>query len=101
MGRRSPRVIALEILDEIDKKGGKALRHDLYKIVGSEAALNRWIENFFKHHKFLKEVKEGRKTFYTKTEDGQRFHDTLKDSRFFTAYKQISRRKFRSPWTIG
>jgi wobble nucleotide-excising tRNase len=100
VGRRSPRVIALEFLDEIDRKGGRALRHDLYKIAGSEAFLNRWLEGFFKHHNFLKEVKEGRKTFYIKTEEGQLFHNTLKDGRFFTAYRQISRRRFRPHWAV-
>ncbi len=100
MARRSPREIALEFLDEIDRKGGQASKYDLYKIAGSEAALHRWMRGFFLYHKFLRERKEGRKTFYSKTEAGQRLHDTLKESRFFLAYLQLSKRKFRPPWAI-
>ena len=100
MGKRSPRVIALEFLDEIDRNGGRASRYDLYKIAGSEAALHRWMRGFFLYHKFLRERREGRKTLYSKTEAGQRLHDTLKEGRFFLAYLQLSKKKFRPPWAI-
>jgi len=35
--RRAPTTIALELLDCIDEKGGRASKWDLIKIVGNEA----------------------------------------------------------------
>lgn len=100
MGKRSPRAIALDFLDEIDRRGGKASKYDLYKVAGSEAALHRWMKGFFLYHGFLEESKAGEKTIYKKTATGQLFHDTLKEGRFFSAYLQLSRKKFRPPWAI-
>jgi len=91
----SARVKALRFFNEIDKKGGKALRWDLYKIAGNEANLNNWLQNFFLHHDFLREIKQEGRIYYEKTEAGQKWHQIILTDRFLTAYRQISGKKLR------
>jgi len=92
--RKSPSEKSLEFLDEINKKG-RVSKWGLIKIAGNEAQFHRWIIKFLLHHKFLKEIKEGRFTFYQKTADGELFHETLKNWRIITAYKRISGKRLK------
>jgi len=85
----------LRIFDEIDKKGGKALKWDLLKIVGSEAAFDRLIAGLLIKNRLLCEVKEGRRTCYSKTEDGQLFHKTLQNDHLLKTWARIGTKKLR------
>ena len=53
--RRAPARIALELLDCIDGKNGKASKWDLIKIVGTESQFHYWIEEFLLEDKFVEE----------------------------------------------
>jgi hypothetical protein len=44
--RRAPARIALELLDCIDGKNGKASKWDLIKIVGTESQFHYWLKSF-------------------------------------------------------
>lgn len=85
----------LRIFDEIDRKGGRALKWDLLKIVGSEAAFDRLIAGLLLKNRLLCEVKEGRRTCYSKTEDGQLFHKTLKNDYLLKTWARIGTKKLR------
>jgi hypothetical protein len=85
----------LRIFDEIDRKGGKALKWDLLKIVGSEAAFDRLIAGLLIKNRLLCEVKEGRRTCYSKTEDGQLFHKTLQNDYLLKTWARIGTKKLR------
>ena len=51
--RRKPAVIALELLDCIDEKNGKASKWDLIKVVGTESQFHFWVEEFLVKEKFV------------------------------------------------
>jgi len=85
----------LRIFDEIDRRGGKALKWDLLKIVGSEAAFDRLIADLLIKNRLLKVVEEGRRKCYTKTEDGQLFHRTLKNDLLLKTWARIGVKKIR------
>lgn len=85
----------LRIFDEIDRKGGRILKWDLLKIVGSEAAFNRLITDLLLKNRLLQEAKEGRRTYYSKTEDGQLFHKTLRNDYLLKTWARIGTKKLR------
>lgn len=85
----------LRIFDEIDRKGGKILKWDLIKMVGSEAAFNRLITKILIKNKLLQAAKEGRRTYYSKTEDGQLFHRTLRNNYLLKTWARIGIKKIR------
>ena len=85
----------LRIFDEIDRRGGKALKWDLLKIVGSEAAFDRLIADLLIKNKLIKVVDEGRRKYYTKTEDGLLFHKTLKNDFLLKTWARIGVKKIR------
>ncbi len=85
----------LRIFDEIDRKSGKALKWDLLKLVGSEAAFDRLIGSLLLKNRLLQESKEGRRTYYSKTEDGQLFHKTLKNDYLLKTWARIGTKKLR------
>lgn len=85
----------LRVFDEIDRKGDRALKWDLIKICGNEAAFNRLITNLLLKNKLLEEAKEGRRTYYSKTGDGQLFHRTLKSDYLLKTWARIGIKKLR------
>jgi predicted transcriptional regulator len=85
----------LKIFDKIDEKSGKALKWDLIKLVGSEAAFKRLITNLLLKNRLLKEFKEGRRTYYSKTEDGELFHKTLRNDYLLKTWARIGKKKLR------
>jgi len=87
--RRSPDVIALDLLECVESKG-KATKWDLIKVLGNEVQFTLWIEKFFLHEKVLVEIKEGRKHFYMKTERGELFHLMLKNGNIIKLFNRIS-----------
>lgn len=85
----------LKIFDKIDEKGGRALKWDLIKLVGSEAAFKRLITNLLLKNRLLEESKEGRRTYYSKTEDGELFHKTLRNDYLLKTWARIGKKKLR------
>jgi hypothetical protein len=71
---------ALEYLEAIDKRGGKARRMDFLRIAGSEAAVDRWV-SFLVRHGMVVEAEEDGSRIYAKTDFGERIHKTLNDHR--------------------
>ena len=89
VSRRSPDMIALDLLDCVDCKG-KATKWDLIKVLGNEVQFTLWIERFFLPEKVLDEIKEGGKRFYVKTERGELFHLVLKNGNIIKLFNHIS-----------
>lgn len=96
LGVRGPPLKCLEFLNCIEKNNGKASKWDLIKIAGNEAAFGRWITKFLEHHRFVEHFKEGRVTFFRKTERGELFHRTLKDWHIIIAFKKLSGKRLKS-----
>ena len=94
--RRSPDTIALEILDSIDQKNGKASKWDLVKILGNEAQFRQWIDNFLIKDKFVEEICESRRYYYRKTENGDLLHKLLKNGKMIRALLRVSGKRLRS-----
>ena len=92
--RRSPNVIALEILNCIDEKG-KASKWDIIKILGNEAQFRKWIDDFFLVEGVLVESREGRYYAYEKTERGEQFHQFLKQGNIIRLFSRISGKRLR------
>ena len=87
----------LEFMNIIEKKNGKALKWDLYKIAGNQAAFTRWVKNYLQKEKLIEEVKKGKRVFFKKTERGEILHQTLKyDRKLFVAFKRISEKRLKS-----
>jgi predicted transcriptional regulator len=93
--RRAPARIALELLDCIDVKSGKASRWDLIKIVGTESQFHYWVEEFLLKDKFVEEQVESNHLFYRKTEAGELLQQLLKNGRIMKALLRVSGRKLR------
>jgi predicted transcriptional regulator len=93
--RRKPSKIALEILDCIDQKNGKASKWDLIKILGNESQFQHWITNFLIKDKFIKEIEESKRSFYCKTETGEFFHKLLKNGKLVHALLRVSGKRLR------
>ena len=86
--RRDPIRIALELLNCIDQKGGKATRWDLIKILGNESQFNHWVRDFL--------IIESHHYFYRKTESGSLFHRLLKNGEIIDALLGVSGKRLRS-----
>ncbi len=92
--RRSPSIIALELLDCIEHKG-EATKWDLIKVLGNETQFRIWIEEFFIKEKVIVEQRESRHYFYKKTERGELFHKLLKSGNLIKLFINVSGRKLR------
>jgi predicted transcriptional regulator len=92
--RRSPSIIALELLDCIEEKE-EATKWDLIKVLGNETQFRIWIEEFFLREKVIVERREGEHYFYKKTERGELFHKLLKSGNLIKLFSSISGRKLR------
>jgi hypothetical protein len=93
--RRAPARIALELLDCIDGKSGKASKWDLIKIVGTESQFHYWVEEFLLKDRFVEEQVESNHFFYRKTEAGDLLQQLLKNGRIMKALIRVSGRKLR------
>ena len=93
--RRAPARIALELLDCIDGKNGKASKWDLIKIVGTESQFHYWIEEFLLEDKFVEEQVESNHFFYRKTETGKLLQQLLKNGKIMNALLRVSGKKLR------
>ena len=93
--RRDPNRIALELLNCIDQKEGKATKWDLIKILGNEAQFNNWVKDFLVKDKFVEEIIESRYYFYRKTKNGDLFHQLLKNGRIIEALLKVSGKRLR------
>ena len=94
--RRDPRKIALELLNGIDQKEGRATKWDLIKILGNEAQFNHWVKDFLVKDRFVEEITESRHYFYSKTESGDLFHKLLKNGEIIEALLRVSGKRLRS-----
>lgn len=92
--RRTPNIIALEILNCIDEKG-KASKWEIIKILGNEAQFRKWIDDFFLAEGVLVESREGRNYAYEKTERGEQFHQFLKQGNIIKLFSRISGKRLR------
>jgi hypothetical protein len=93
--RRAPTTIALELLDCIDEKGGRASKWELIKIVGNEAQFQQWINGFLRKERFIEEICESNHFFYKKTESGELFHKLLKNGKVVRALLRVSGKRLR------
>jgi predicted transcriptional regulator len=93
--RRPPSRIALELLDCIDEKEGKASKWDLIKILGNESQFQHWVTNFLVKDRFIKEIQEANRSFYCKTENGEFFHRLLKNGKIVQALLRVSGKRLR------
>lgn len=92
--RRSPNIIALEILNCIDEKGN-ASKWDIIKVLGNEAQFKKWIDDFFLAEGVLVEARAGRSYTYEKTERGELFHQFLKQGNIIKLFSRISGKRLR------
>ena len=92
--RRTPDVIALELLDTIDERG-EATKWDLVKVLGNDAQFKKWVEDFMLPEKVLSERREGRNYYYTKTERGEQFHRLLRSGNLIRLFNRVSGRRLR------
>jgi hypothetical protein len=95
-GRRDPIRIALELLDCIGQKEGRATRWDLIKILGNEPQFNHWVKDFLVKDRFVEEMPESGHYFYKKTENGDLFHQLLKNGEIIDALLRVSGKRLRS-----
>jgi hypothetical protein len=94
--RRTPDIIALELLDFIDQKKGKASKWDLIKILGNEAQFRQWMDNFLIKDKFIEENRESRRYYYRKTKNGDLLHKLLRNGKIIRAMRRVSGKRLRS-----
>jgi predicted transcriptional regulator len=93
--RRKPARIALELLDCIDEKNGKASRWDLIKVVGTESQFHYWIEEFLLEDKFVEEQRKSNRYYYRKTEAGELLHKLLRNGKIMDAFLRVSGKRLR------
>jgi hypothetical protein len=96
--RREPDIIALELLDCIDQKEGKASKWDLIKILGNEAQFRQWMDNFLIKDKFVDEIHESGRYLYKKTQNGEILHTLLRNGKMIRALLRMSGKRLRSHW---
>jgi hypothetical protein len=92
--RRSPDIIAIELLNCVDEKG-EATKWDLIKILGNDAQFRLWIENFFLPEHVFRERREDRFYYYSKTERGELFHQLLKRGSLIQLFNRVSGKRLR------
>ena len=93
--RRTPSVIALELLNCIDQNNGRASKWDLIKILGNESQFRHWITEFFVKNKFITEKQEANRVFYVKTGTGDLLHKLLKNGDVLRAFLRLSGKRLR------
>jgi hypothetical protein len=93
--RRKPSRIALELLNCIDRKEGKASKWDLIKILGNESQFRHWVTEFLVKDSFIEEFRESKHCFYRKTENGEFFHRLLKNGKIVHALLRVSGKRLR------
>ena len=93
--RRKPARIALELLDCIDEKNGKASKWDLIKVVGTESQFHYWIEEFLLKDKFVEEQRKSNRYYYKKTEAGELLHKLLRNGKIMDAFLRVSGKRLR------
>lgn len=93
--RRKPSRIALELLNCIDRKDGRASKWDLIKIPGNESQFRHWVTEFLVKDSFIEETQESNHTFYRKTENGEVFHRLLKNGKMVQALLRVSGKRLR------
>jgi predicted transcriptional regulator len=94
--RRTPDVIALELLNCIDEKQGTASKWDLIKILGNEAQFRQWMDNFLIKDRFIEERQGSRRYYYRKTENGDLLHELLRNGKIIRAFLRVSGKRLRS-----
>jgi predicted transcriptional regulator len=92
--RRTPDVIALELLDTVDERG-EATKWDLIKVLGNDAQFKKWVEDFMLPENVLAERRDGRNYYYTKTERGEQFHRLLRSGNLIRLFNRVSGRRLR------
>jgi len=92
--RRSPDIIALELLNCVEEKG-EATKWDLIKVLGNETQFAVWIEDFFLREEVLMERRDGGHYYYRKTERGELFHRLLKSANLVKLFSRVSGRRLR------
>jgi predicted transcriptional regulator len=93
--RREPARIALELLDCIDGKNGRASKWDLIKVVGTESQFHYWVEEFLLKDKFIEQQIETNHYFYKETETGKLLQSLLKNGKIMHALLRVSGKKLR------
>lgn len=93
--RRKPSRIALELLNCLDEREGKASKWDLIKILGNESQFHYWVEEFLLKEKFVAEQHESSRCFYKKTENGELLHRLLRNGRIMQAMLRVSGKRLR------
>jgi predicted transcriptional regulator len=93
--RRKPARIALELLDCIDEKNGKASKWDLIKVVGNESQFHYWIEDFLMHDRFVEKLQTENRSFYRKTDAGELLHRLLNNGKLMHALLRVSGKRLR------
>jgi hypothetical protein len=93
--RRTPSIIALELLNCIDKNDGRASKWDLIKILGNESQFQHWIIEFLVKDRFITETLESDHVFYSKTQTGELLHKLLKNGDVLRALLRLSGRRLR------
>ena len=69
----------LQYLDKIDEGSGRAKRMDFLRVAGNEQILNDWVEYLEECNLIRAEDSQDGKTYYVKTDFGQRLHAVLRD----------------------
>lgn len=92
--RRTPSEIALELFNIIELKG-RASKWDLTKILGNTAQFRHWVEEFLLEDRLVEEIKEGRITYYRKTDRGNLFHELLKNGNVMKSFLRVSGRRLK------
>jgi len=92
--RRTPALIALELLDCVDANV-EASKWDLVKVLGNEAQFGVWVQRFFLIDEILIERRDGRNYYYKKTERGELLHKLLKSGYMIHVFGRVSGKKLR------
>jgi len=92
--RRTPDVIALELLDTVEMLG-EATKWDLIKVLGNDAQFRKWVEGFMLPEKVLAERRDVRNYFYRKTERGEQFHRLLRSGNLIRLFNRVSGDRLR------
>ena len=92
--RRTPALIALELLDCVDANV-EASKWDLVKVLGNEAQFGVWVQRFFLIDEILIERRDGRNYYYKKTERGELLHKLLRSGFMIRVFSRVSGKKLR------
>ena len=92
--RRSPDVIALELLNCIETRV-ESSKWDLIKVLGNDVMFKNWVDDFFLPEGILEERREGRNYYYTMTDLGRQFHRFLKNGNIIKLFSRVSGRRLK------